>query len=237
MAVNRKAFGGQFTKFTTLNVKCWSCKSLLRPIENTIFSKETSASCKNHSHPNWDPEDTRSTFSGLAACTNSMCDEPYSIIGTSTLNTDFSNSEIDFIEYFQIKYICPSPHVIDLPEGCSKTITSSVYNIGSVMFEQFGMVGNRIRTCVEQVLAEVDPSLTGKLHHKIQKFTKNNEDVGNYLMAIKWLGNTSSHDDSITKDDVCDALDILENVLHKLYDLEDDRISKIVNRINMASKK
>ena len=241
MAVNRDMFDHEFSVYELLSIKCWHCGTPLQTINDTFFSRETSDSIRNHEHPNWEPEYSVSVFSGLLTCTNTACAEKYSVIGTSRLEENLScfdqQTTLSYFEYFKVKYIHPSPYVISIPESCPELVVRSIQSIGCVMFEQFGMAGNRVRASIEQLLSELGCNTSGALHRRIQEFAKVNENVANHLMAIKWLGNISSHDDSITKDEICDALDILERVLQMLYDKNDERVAGIVDKVNQRFTK
>lgn len=49
---------------------------------------------------------------------------------------------------------------------------------------------------------------------------------------MKWLGNTASHNDTLTKNDIFDALDILDVILDDLFIPHRDRVKKLVETIN-----
>ena len=69
------------------------------------------------------------------------------------------------------------------------------------------------------------------LHKRIQLF--GNNDVKDLLTAIKWIGNTGSHNSSnLETIDVIETYKLLEFSLKKLYENEDKEIKKITDEIN-----
>jgi len=51
------------------------------------------------------------------------------------------------------------------------------------------------------------------LHHRIEKFLPKDVSTRTKLLAVKWLGNEGSHQGSITKVEVLEALELVENIL------------------------
>ena len=59
------------------------------------------------------------------------------------------------------------------------------------------------------------------------------KDLSDRLLAIKWLGNFGSHgSEKITIDDVLDAYEIMEDVLHEVYPDRGRNVSKLTKEIN-----
>jgi hypothetical protein len=57
------------------------------------------------------------------------------------------------------------------------------------------------------------------------------EQLCDRLMAVKWLGNEGSHLGDITREDIFDAFDIVEDVLRGFFDNSDRAIVRIVQEI------
>ncbi|MFM8330803.1 MAG: DUF4145 domain-containing protein [Candidatus Methylumidiphilus sp.] len=62
------------------------------------------------------------------------------------------------------------------------------------------------------------------LSARLTRFAEQNAAMKDELMALKWLGNTGSHERKVTRDELLDALQILE---HALVELIDNRSTKI----------
>src|ERR1035437_667301 len=84
-----------------------------------------------------------------------------------------------------------------------------------------GAAANRLRVALECLLDHVgiprqEKNQKGdvwdlKLHSRIETFEKAEANLGGQLMALKWLGNTASHEGNVTREDLLDALEILEH--------------------------
>ena len=55
------------------------------------------------------------------------------------------------------------------------------------------------------------------LEKRIQSFEAIDHENAGRVSALRWIGNFGSHPESLTKDDVFDAYDILEVLLESLY--------------------
>ena len=74
------------------------------------------------------------------------------------------------------------------------------------------------------------------LHARIIEYRKKNQQLADLLLAVKWIGNSGSHDSKITKDDTLDAYRILEYVLTKLYSNNETELIKMATQINKMKK-
>lgn len=75
------------------------------------------------------------------------------------------------------------------------------------------------------------------LHHRIEIFGKKNPEVAKAMLALKFIGNPSSHSGKeVTNSDLLDAYEILENALPTLYDDKGKRIGKLIKDINKRKK-
>jgi len=70
------------------------------------------------------------------------------------------------------------------------------------------------------------------LHERIELFKLRFPEIGNSLLAIKWIGNSGSHYDTLTQDDVLDAYTLLDFSLSKLYNNQEQVIKKLAKDIN-----
>lgn len=72
-----------------------------------------------------------------------------------------------------------------------------------------------------------------KLHKRIELYKKENEEVANLLMAIKWIGNEGSHElNGLDREKIIIAYEIIHHCLEKLYNTRLEELRKIANRIN-----
>jgi hypothetical protein len=69
------------------------------------------------------------------------------------------------------------------------------------------------------------------LHARIERFAKKNPNVGNTLIAIKWLGNTGSHSPDLKANDVLDAFELLLHAIEEIYESKTVRLKKLTSSI------
>ena len=74
------------------------------------------------------------------------------------------------------------------------------------------------------------------LHDRIVEFEKKDPGIAKKLLAIKWLGNEGSHANTMTKNDVLDAYEILESVLDDLFVGYKKAVERKVFQINKIKK-
>jgi hypothetical protein len=91
---------------------------------------------------------------------------------------------------------------------------------------------NHIRSCVEKLLDYLGEPKARDLHQRIENYTKQDEQRGTALLAVKWVGNAGSHADNISRDEVYDAFDIIEVVLKDVLSRDYSKVAKAVDAIN-----
>jgi hypothetical protein len=77
------------------------------------------------------------------------------------------------------------------------------------------------------------PNTTTTLHKKIEAFRQIKPEVGDHLLAIKWIGNSGSHAAILTKKDLLDAYELMEFSLQQLYRDRERRLNRLSQEINL----
>ena len=75
------------------------------------------------------------------------------------------------------------------------------------------------------------------LHARIEEFAKRDAVIGAQLMALKWLGNTGSHEGSVTKDDLLGAFEIMEHALVELIDRRSEKVAALAKQLAHRHRK
>lgn len=132
--------------------------------------------------------------------------------------------------------------MIDIPAQCPSAVADELKRAFIASWGDFAAAGNHIRTAAEHLLTalRVKKTATGRtgkkswmaLHARIEKAEARHPKVSQSLFAIKWLGNAGSHSGELTREDVYDAPDIFETVLHELYVNHAKAIEKLVTAVN-----
>jgi len=69
------------------------------------------------------------------------------------------------------------------------------------------------------------------LHARIERFRKENPDLGEKLLAIKWLGNVGSHRGRISKKNVYDGYVLLRYVIEEMFERRKKNLDRLARRI------
>jgi len=150
---------------------------------------------------------------------------------------DEDGSEISIIEPLSYH---PAPHIIAIPTSCPKIVRELIIQSFTLFWIDLNSCGNKIRVAVEALMDDfkvIDKTNTGKtimLHHRIEIFKKTNLKVGNYLLSIKWIGNSGSHIIGLSKEAILDAYQLLEYSLELLYNDREREMEKLSEKINKA---
>lgn len=131
--------------------------------------------------------------------------------------------------YYQPKIFIPALHFFSIPEKTPEKIRKLLELSFSIILQSPSSAVNSLRSSIEILL---DTFLIPKkrLHRRIEDEVSKNLHLSPYkehLMAIKWLGNSGSHDlDEITLQDLVDAYEFIEHVLVGLYGKNSDTLKK-----------
>lgn len=248
MAISRTVWKGEFTSTSKILWPCPSCGAgTLRLKKDTLASGETRDSKQAHEHEAWDPEWIDGRFSCMMECPN--CDNQVSVAGRYRVQDDRywderSGDSGDYDLYYKPEFFSESPQPIAIADNTPQEVVSELENAFRLYWVDPFAAANRIRASIEALLtAQRIPRTAGRspgrgkrvflpLHDRIVRFSKKQPDIGDQLMAVKWLGNAGSHSAAITPDDVLDGFEIMEYALDKLYSDREKRVKAISRAIN-----
>jgi len=223
----------------------WDCpncdRGILKPSEQ--FSVKSNSETAIHGSEDWwDVEYCKYVFSGMLACVT--CKEGVAIAGNGFIDREqYDEGDWGYETYLVPTYFNPPLRIVkpvvadDIPEEITRLLTKAC--------EMFWCDGdsaiNRLRSLVEMVLDARGIPRENKgnrlsLHHRILLVTDANLlDVRDALLAIKYIGNDSSHGfTGIERNDLITAFSIVKFCLERLYPpvaVESD-IAKIIAEIN-----
>ena len=166
-------------------------------------------------------------FCALLKCDNQGCNERVSMSGRAEMPSAIQvalQKQSGFIltERILPEYFSPPLQIIRLRAEYPEPVRIELIRSFTIFFSEPNSAGNRLRVAIERLLdAQTVPS--GKLHHRLDEFSKRERDLAEMLMAIKWLGNEGSHSDKLTKEDVLNGYEVFSFVLLQLYVVAQDR--------------
>lgn len=232
---------------TDSSIPSWPCPScgtgILLLKKGTFIKEETVSSRRAKEDADWEPEWTEYRFTCLATCAVNWCREIIVVSGTGSIKhfqTSWDGEDV-YMDSFEAKFVCPSPDIIQVPVSCPKELKAELKSAFSLYWSDARACANRIRSCIELLLTEKGIRRFNcnkgqrykiNLHDRIEFFKKKFQELGDALLAVKWIGNEGSHIGKLTKDDLCDAFEMLEHILDELFIKRKQKVAKLAKAIN-----
>lgn len=249
--IDKELLTSYFTKSQNISWPCSTCSNGYLVInEDTFFSKETSVSQKGHPLYGSEPESVRFVYSCIFRCSNNNCNEQFASSGHGCLDWDIEEDDHGMQQQvyspcFEPYYFYPSLKIIDIPKIVPDDITNQLNKSFELFFSSPSAAINHARSALELILNHLKVPKTTinnknkrvkiNLHNRIDKLAKQNSELKELLLAIKWIGNEGSHPEKrLTKNDVIDLYEILEHVLSELFENKSKTILAKAKKINKA---
>jgi hypothetical protein len=250
MEILKQFFGYNSEDDDVFDWKCSSCRQgrvILDERRITIYETNESKSDLKEKPSGWNEHWVDRYFTGTMICNNSSCKEIYVISGQIDVEReDARKRDSELVEFFNPTYIYPTIHIFDIPEDTPYGIDEAIEKAFELHWIDDSACANAIRTCVELILDDKRILKTFKLktgqkkkktlHQRIEDFKVKNSEVGDYLMAIKWIGNAGSHSSKLTHDDILDGFELLSHAIEKLYDPSHKELIQKARIINKRKK-
>lgn len=217
-----------------------------------LSTADTDAASK---HDWFDRRDAEYRFGALLKCNNPHCGDPVAIAGVySDEDVQVDHDEYETHSTYRVKAVTPAPLPFPIDKSVPDTVSDHLKSAAGLLWADHDAAGNRIRQSVEALLDQQGvkksyieksktPGKPGKrkqypLHQRIEAYKKKNSDAANHLMAIKWIGNAGSHTGSasLSRDQILDALEIMEVVLEEVYVGHRKKIAAKVKKIVATGK-
>lgn len=244
MTVDREIWKKWFSLDDFKSIPCPLCqRGHFLVNKNNVYQKVTVESEKEN-EVYGDPLNYEGRFYALIKCNN--CNDHFHLIGMSAYEEVYKTSnngypERDYELIYKPVSFYPAPHLIKLSSDIPVEVKNELEIAFAVFWQDFSASGNRIRTAVERILDDFKIPRYKKnrtkimLHGRINEFKKRIPKYAHLfdqLMAIKWLGNEGSHTTGLDRNDIFDALDLLEFVLDELYNGREKQLQKLAKKIN-----
>jgi hypothetical protein len=132
--------------------------------------------------------------------------------------------------------------MFSIPTRCPEGVANEIRAAFTVFWCDSAGAANHLRIAVEQFMGWLgiparrrDKSgkyREARLHERIELFQKRKPTLGGLLMALKWLGNTGSHEGGVPRDDLLDAFEVFEHALAELIDRRSAKIARLARRLS-----
>jgi hypothetical protein len=234
----------------------WPCpvctKGTLALVPKSLIFKETVQSKREHDEDYWSRDLVNYVFTAWLKCGHPYCGQEVSVSGIGgveqwqVLDED-SEPEIMHSNYFVPRFLSPMPNIFDLPKKCPDEVKIHLRAGFKLFFSDQSAAANRIRVALENLLDHLNVPRRRKnqnskfsnlsLHERIEIFIREEPSLGGQLMALKWLGNTASHEADVSRDDLLDAFEILEHILDELIGQRSARVAELARKLTKKHAK
>jgi len=196
---------------------------------------ETHDSLEGRHHPGFEPEWVHGTFLARGQCENPNCRQAAQAAGefrvayarmSAPIHPDYEGRP-PYSHYYRVAQIYPAPVLMQIPTGAPEEVGEGALRASRVLFADPGLAATALRGTVERFLTGEGVAATWptgrfrSLEGRIKEWQEAQEDrgqVSELLFAVKWLGNTGTHEDSgLSVREVLEGASLLEEAFHRLY--------------------
>lgn len=225
----------------------WQCpccrKGTVSLAPKSLIYEETVQSLRGHKDPDFDPDWIVYSFTAWGKCSHVSCQQKFAIAGEGGVSPEYTSNEGDweYEDYFVPKYCFPMPHIIELPQKCPDDIKNELAEAFSLFWSNRPACAGRIRVSLESLMNHLGVPKKKKakngryselsLHARIDAYATKDPQIGSQLMALKWLGNTGSHEGDVSKTDILDAFEILEHAFVEILDKRTERVAALAKKL------
>jgi hypothetical protein len=252
MVIDKKIIQEHFEPKHLPEWKCPDCKSgVLAVPDKGLKTYEYPSSLKLHDDKAWEPDWIRGSFLGILHYSNAKCKGKTVFAGDMFVEETFGDEIKEAPYYYNVKaefitpkYFNPPLEIIPFPNDLPEKVFDGLQESFKVFWSDSSSCANKIRITVEQIMDDQKIPLTRwnakktkriryNLHERIVLFQKDNVDVGELLIAVKWIGNEGSHElNTLNRSDLIVAYEILAQCLDKIYNKIPADLVKAAKKIN-----
>ncbi|HCR1067269.1 DUF4145 domain-containing protein [Klebsiella pasteurii] len=221
----------KFDFFTKNSIPDWCCPACGRPtlelIPDSFHAKRTSyAQHQYEADEGFCPEDDEDVFSCLLMCSQRNCLQPVSVSGDGYHDREYENSyngEFNYIAIYRPRYFYPPLSLFTPCESYPEQIKSQLKEISSHLPGHRQAAINALRTTLESVLDHFgipreQQSRYLSLDKRISLIPEPYRYIEAGFRAMKWLGNTGSHNlKEISDEDIEGACVMLDDFLLQIF--------------------
>ncbi|WP_414553373.1 DUF4145 domain-containing protein [Stenotrophomonas forensis] len=186
-------------------------------------------------------------FSCTFVCDAKDCKQPVACTGTGSAEQNNGVDENgewaeEVEEIFTPVFFNPPLRLMDFPASCPAIVSQYLCESFALAYANPPAALNAARTALEALMNElkvkrfqVSKSTRRpiSLHNRIKLLPDKFNEEKELLTAVKWLGNSGSHDgDRASTADVFVAYEMLEQALFGIYDDRSERLKKVAAKVN-----
>jgi hypothetical protein len=204
----------------------------LKLVDGTLSVVEPTMSEKFRDSPDWMPENVVGRWSARLQCDEKKCGEIVHMIGeTDVAETYVEEHEVwGLEEVLEVKAVFPAPPLFRPAEVVPRAVRNELTVAFQLFWIDLAACAGRLRTAIEKMLDQQKVPRQGvnkhgevydmTLNDRINAFAKHAQgaDAKELLHGLRNIGNMGAHGNEVTREDVFDAVDVLEDVLRGIYE-------------------
>ncbi len=227
----------------------WTCPSCatgyFELFQRPIAVHPTRETRRDMGREDFNQGDAEERFACVLFCNNPHCKEAVAVSGVTGFEQAYDGEgSWTWDRYLVPIFFLPAPRMIEIPKDCPRDVRAELVSAFKLYWCHGAAAVGRLRVAVELLLTHMglkrfEVRSVGRpgrrrlsLHERIELLREKNNQLGNVVLAVKWLGNEGSHPGSVTKNDLLDGFEMMEHVLDEVYVRAKSPIRKIVRQIN-----
>ncbi|WP_146169023.1 DUF4145 domain-containing protein [Actinoplanes italicus] len=203
---------------------------------------------ENERPDEFEPEWVLGVFTGMLSCSLAGCWETVAVAGdyeTVQEPTEYGS----WTEQYRLRFARPAPSIVDCPARTPRAVREATDAAAAVIWTDPAGAAGRLRVAIEELMTAqnvtktriVTNQQTQKRHRRhrmaderIKEFARTKPDVADVLLAVKWIGNSGSHESGLSAHDVLEGAQMFSHALRLLYDPSQ---SELLRRVALVNKR
>lgn len=216
--MKRKYLPSYFTTDSALTWPCPNCMNNSLSInKESLVIKEDALTKGSEEYLSYNPEQASFVFSLWLTCSRNKCAEVVCVTGRSGADYDGECGELE--QWYKAHYIHPPIPFIPCHKYYPEPLREMIMDTCAFLPHHHQSAVRNIRTILEYLLTDLGID-GGNLHRRIERYQG---EYKSYFEALKWIGNTASHDDKhISEQEVEDTCELIDYLMRKIYEPEVD---------------
>ncbi|MDI5939410.1 MULTISPECIES: DUF4145 domain-containing protein [unclassified Micromonospora] len=202
----------------------------------------------------FEPEWVQGMFTGILTCSLTGCWERVAVTGDFETVSKPKPPRVDawtqehemYTERYRLRFAHPAPLIVDCPTSTPEAVRKATTAAAAVIWTDPAGAAGRLRVAVEELMTaqkiaktRLEKTKAGgrrraprKAHERITEFAQNKPDVARVLLAVKWIGNSGSHESRLSAQDVLEGAQMFTHALRLLYDPSQTDLMRRVALVN-----
>ncbi|HEK0674096.1 TPA: DUF4145 domain-containing protein [Proteus mirabilis] len=241
-----------FNFFTVDSLPDWRCPACARQtlefVPDSLKTGSTARARHYANDPDFSPDDDETIFTCLLQCNQKNCQQLVVVSGDGYYEREYdgySSYDFHYISIYRPRYFYPPIHLFTPCDSYPEKIKEQLLELSAQLPGHPQAAINTLRTTLEIILDDFKIPRDKNEHYlsldkRISLIPLEYKYMENGFRALKWLGNTGSHNlKKVSNEDIEGACIMLDDFLLKIYSLPIDHratIARLTENHNPRAK-